>query len=101
MGNMMSKEEAIEEFEALISSTEALIEATANMGADKLDAVRNKALNSLNAVKLKLAHAQGGVIARSKASAKAGNDYVHNKPWRSIGIAAGLAALVGSIMGRR
>lgn len=41
------------------------------------------------------------VEARARAAAQAADDYVHDKPWQSIGVAAGIGFLIGYLIGRR
>ncbi len=101
MKNMINKEEIIKDFEDMVSHAEALIEETANTGIDKLDEVREKAEKTLKIAKAKLANAQNGIIAKTKSTAKAGDSYVHDNPWRSIGLAASIGAVIGLLIGRR
>jgi ElaB/YqjD/DUF883 family membrane-anchored ribosome-binding protein len=44
---------------------------------------------------------QAEVVARTKAAAKATDDYVHENPWRSVGLAASVGVVVGLLIGRR
>ena len=37
----------------------------------------------------------------AKAAAKATDGYVHENPWKSVGIAAGVGLLLGMLIGRR
>ncbi len=44
---------------------------------------------------------QDSAIARAKAAGQAADNYVHENPWRAIGVAAGVGLLVGLLIGRR
>ena len=96
-----TKEQLIADFKAVVSDAEALIKATANQGGEALATVRAKAEASLARAKAQMADAEAAVLVRAKAAAKATDVYVHENPWKAIGISAGLALLVGFIMGRR
>ncbi len=96
-----TKEQLIADFKAVVSDAEALIKATANQGGEALATVRAKAEASLARAKTQMADAEAAVLVRAKAAAKATDVYVHENPWKAIGISAGLALLVGFIMGRR
>ena len=48
-----------------------------------------------------LADAQETALAKVRAAGRAADDYVHDNPWRSIGIAAGFGLVVGLLIGRR
>jgi len=51
--------------------------------------------------KAKMAEAQAALLAKSKAAAKATDEYVHTHPWQSIGAAAGVGLVIGLLIGRR
>jgi NitT/TauT family transport system ATP-binding protein len=55
----------------------------------------------LHDAKLRIADAECAVIDRTKAAARATDDYVNDNPWRAVGIAAGVGLLLGIIIGRR
>ncbi|HET7776216.1 MAG TPA: hypothetical protein VFK74_07610 [Azospira sp.] len=38
---------------------------------------------------------------KTKAAARATDDFVHDNPWKAVGIAAGVGLLLGVIIGRR
>lgn len=97
----VTKEQLITDFKTVVSDAEALIKATANQGGEALAAVRAKADASLARAKVQIMDAEAALMVRAKAAAKATDVYVHENPWKSIGISAGLALLVGFIMGRR
>jgi ElaB/YqjD/DUF883 family membrane-anchored ribosome-binding protein len=97
----VSKERLIADFKVVISDAEALVKATANQGGDALATVRAKAEASLAMAKAKMAEAEAALRAQTKAAAKATDVYVHENPWKAIGIAAGLGLFIGFLMGRR
>ena len=97
----VTKEQLIADFKTVVSDAEALIKATANQGGEALASVRAKAEASLARAKAQMADAEAALLVRAKAAAKATDVFVHENPWKAIGISAGLALLVGFIMGRR
>jgi ElaB/YqjD/DUF883 family membrane-anchored ribosome-binding protein len=44
---------------------------------------------------------EDAVVAQTKAAAQATDQYVHENPWPSIGIAAVAGLVVGVLLGRR
>lgn len=97
----VTKERLISDFKVVVSDAEALIKATANQGGEALTALRTKAGESLANAKVKLADAQTAVVEKSKVAAKATDHYVHDNPWKAVGIAAGIGLVVGLLIGRR
>ena len=65
------------------------------------DARRAPAKKSLRSAQKRLAGASDEVAVRARAAADATDEYVHENPWQAIGIAAGVAFLVGYLIGRR
>ena len=95
----ITKDQLMADFKVVVADTEALLKATANQGDHKLAEVRAKAEESLKALKAKMAEAQAALMARTRAAAKATDTYVHENPWKSVGISAGVGAGVGLIIG--
>jgi len=99
--DQLDKDQLINEFKAVVADAEALIKATANTGDIQLAELRAKAEESLRIAKDKMIDIQTEVVARTKAAARATDDYVHENPWRSIGFAASLGVVVGLLISRR
>ena len=53
------------------------------------------------AAKIKLAEAEAVVVDKAKQVGRAADDYVHDNPWRSVGVAAGIGFIAGLLIGRR
>jgi ElaB/YqjD/DUF883 family membrane-anchored ribosome-binding protein len=97
----VTKEQLISDFKVVIADAEALIKATANQGGEAVANLRVKAEESVAVAKVKLAEAQEVLIEKGRIAAKATDDYVHEKPWHAVGIAAGVGLVVGLLIGRR
>lgn len=96
-----SKEKLVNDFEAAVEDAEALLKATANQGGEKLAEIRAKAEKSLKVVKARLADTQAEVVTKTKEAAHATDVYVHDHPWKSVGTAAAIGAVIGLLVGRR
>jgi ElaB/YqjD/DUF883 family membrane-anchored ribosome-binding protein len=46
-------------------------------------------------------HLQEAAVAKAKAAGHATDEFVHQNPWKSIGISAGVGLLVGLLVSRR
>jgi ElaB/YqjD/DUF883 family membrane-anchored ribosome-binding protein len=97
----VTKEQLIDDFKVVVADAEALLKATANQGGEKLAEVRAKAEESLRVAKDKMAEAQAALLVKTKAAARATDVYVHENPWRSVGVAAGVGLVIGLLIGRR
>ncbi len=101
LSDQFNQDQLINEFKTVVADAEALLKATANTGGDKLAEIRAKAEESLSVAKARMIDVQAEVVARTKAAAKATDDYVHENPWRSVGLAASVGVVVGLLIGRR
>jgi Uncharacterized conserved protein len=95
------KEEIAQNMKAVISDAEELLRATASQAGDQIAAAREKIQDSLYRAKVKLAQAEGAVLDGTREMARTADEYVHDHPWRAVGIAAGVGLIVGLLVGRR
>jgi ElaB/YqjD/DUF883 family membrane-anchored ribosome-binding protein len=91
----------ITNFNDVVADTEALLKATANQGGQQMAELRAKAEESLRVVKARMAEAQAVLLARTRAAARATDAYVHENPWRSIGVSAAVGLVIGLLVRRR
>lgn len=97
----VTRDQLISDFKVVIADAEALLKASANGGGEKVEELRSKAAESINAMKSRLSDAETRVIEKTKEAAKATDEYVHENPWSSIGVAAGVGLVVGFLLGKR
>ncbi len=94
-------EELIADFKVVVADAEALVKATANQGGEKLVEVRTKMEESLKVVKARMAETQTQLLVRTKAAARATDVYVHENPWKAIGLGTSVGVVIGLLIGRR
>ncbi len=99
--NEVTKDKLISDVKVVIADAEELLRATANQAGDKAGEMRARLQDHLATARVKLAEAEAAVVDKAKAVGRATDDYVHDNPWRSIGIAAGCGFIVGLLIGRR
>lgn len=79
----------------------ALATAGASESGERVQQLRIRAEDSLREARLRLLEAGVRMEWRMRARARTVDDYVHGRPWQALGVAAGLAFLIGYVMGRR
>ena len=97
----VTTEKLMQDLRLVIEDGEALLKATAGQADEKIAQVRARAEESLRQARMRLQDAGIEIEAQVRASARAADEYVHENPWQSIGVAAGVAFLVGYLIGRR
>jgi ElaB/YqjD/DUF883 family membrane-anchored ribosome-binding protein len=95
------KRKLMEDLWAVVSDAEELLKATADQTGERIAAARGKAEESLKAAKALLVEQEAAVMARTKAAAKATEDYVRENPWKAMGIAAASGLVLGILATRR
>ena len=101
LADEITSEQLVADFKMVVADAEALLKATANQGGEKVAELRTKAEESIKAAKARMAQVQKVVIVKTKEAAKATDAYVHENPWRAIGVAAGVGLVIGYLIGRR
>ena len=97
------KEKLITDVKVVLTDAEDLLKQAAASTGDRAIELRESALASLKRAKEKLVDVQDSVMERSKQAARVTDDFVHESPWRPIGIAAAVGFLAGLVVnsGRR
>ena len=97
----VNKEKLIADFKVVVADAEELLRATAGQAGEKVTEMRGRIQEHLATAKDSLAEAQVAVVDKAKAVGRATDDYVHDNPWRSVGVAAGIGLIIGLLIGRR
>ena len=97
----VAKERLIKDFKAVIHDAEELLKATADQTGDKIDKVRARARENINNARHKLDELEDDVAQRARAAYKATDQLVHDNPWQTAAVAAGVGLLLGLLLGRR
>lgn len=100
----VSKEKLIQDLQVVVSDAEELLKLTASQAgekvSEKVSAARERVQESLISAKARLAVAEEAMIERTREAARATDEYVHENPWRAVGIAAGVGLVVGMLISR-
>ena len=96
-----NKEKLVSDMKVVVSDAEETLRATAGVAGEKVGELRERIIDRLRDAKVRIADAEEMLVDRTKAAARATDDYVNDNPWRAVGIAAGIGLLVGIIIGRR
>ena len=97
----ISKDKLVQDFKIVVADAEELLKATASQAGEKVAAARERIQDSLHQAKVKLAEAEDVIVQKGKLAARATDEYVHENPWRAVGIGAGVGLIIGLLIGRR
>lgn len=96
-----NKDKLVSDLKVVIADTEELLRATTGVAGEKVVELRERLGVRLRDAKERLVDLEHAVIDKTKAAARATDDFVNDKPWQAVGIAAGIGLLLGIIIGRR
>ena len=97
----VTREQLVDDFNAVAADVEALLKATAGRGGEKLAEIRARVEESLKDARAGVARAQTALIVKAKSAGRTADVYVHENPWKIVGAAAGAALVIGVLIGRR
>ena len=95
----VTRDEMLGEFSAIVEDTEQLLKSIATAGGDKAQAMRSSVEQNLKSAKERLQQLERSIEEKARVAAKATDTYVHDKPWTSIAVTAGVAAIAGLAIG--
>ncbi len=92
------KRQLLADFNAVVTEADQLLKLVTEEGGDKANALRTRVERNLNAAKARLHSLEHAVMETTKATVRATDEYVHENPWQTVGIAAGLSAVLGVVI---
>ncbi len=97
----VNKEKLVADLKVVVADAEELLRATASQAGEKAAAARERIQASLATAKVKLGEAERALLEKTKEAAKATDEYVHDNPWKAVGIAAVAGLVLGVLIARR
>lgn len=97
----LSKEKLINDLHQGIADAEEMLKLTADETSASAAQLRDRVRDRMDKAKAELIHLQQLTVAKAKAAGHATDEFVHENPWKSIGIAAGVGLVVGLLVSRR
>ncbi len=97
----VAREKLMEDLKTLVNDAEELLKATAHQTGDKIASVRAKAEESLKTAKARIAEEGKAAMEKAKSAAKSTDEFVHDHPWKAVGVGALAGFLVGLLISRR
>jgi ElaB/YqjD/DUF883 family membrane-anchored ribosome-binding protein len=100
--NPQARDVAQKELREVLASTEALLAALGDQGGEAIDELRGRLTNTIADVKEELGPSfmasAREKIAQARDAATSVNDFVTEKPWTSVVIAAGVGLIAGMLL---
>lgn len=97
----VKKENVKQDSNDLLDDTTALLEEAAKATGDKAQEIYDRIAKNLSQAKTTLLETQSNITEKAKQTAKTTDQYIHDHPWQSIGVAAAVGALLGMLIARK
>ncbi len=94
-------QKVVDDFATALKDAEVLLEEVGSEAGERAVNARARLEEKLRQAKLKLGELEEAVAERTRAAARITDDYVHEHPWRAIGVSAGIGFLIGLLVNRR
>jgi ElaB/YqjD/DUF883 family membrane-anchored ribosome-binding protein len=89
------------ELKALVLDAQALFEEATAAGGVKAEALRSQGMKILDQA-ISVAHdLQEAAVRKGRKIVHDTDEYVHEQPWRSIGIAGAIGLIIGMLVAKR
>jgi len=99
--NSVNTEKLVQDLRVVVADAEELLHATASQAGERVTVAREKIQKSLEQAKAKLAEAESALVDKTRQVAHMTDEYVHEHPWKAVGVAAGIGLIIGLLISRR
>lgn len=89
------------DMKTLVKDAQELFLEAAQVSGDKAEELRAKGLVLLDSAMEKAQELQAIAVEKGKVAAHATDEFVHEHPWKAVGIAAGVGLLLGLLISRK
>lgn len=96
-----TRDKLVEDFGTVLSEAETLLDKAGKETGERARDLRAQVESKLQAAKSRLKDLEAEATDRAREAARVTDDYVHDHPWQSIGVAAAVGFVVGLMMNRR
>ena len=100
MNDIVTKQKLRNDWKSLVKDLEIVLgEVKSDLG-DKATAVRARLEKNLEAARDRLAEIEDDIKDQAVEAAKVPDEYVHENPWQSAGVALGVGLVLGVLISR-
>jgi len=93
-----TRENLLADLNKVITDAEQLLKNIGDEGGEQATTFRNKVEENLKVGKERLLELEESLLERTKAAAQTTDSYVHEHPWQTVGIVAGVGVLLGLLL---
>jgi len=95
------KDKLVADLKAVVADAEELLVEAATHTGECMGDLRERMQDNLRNARHKLGELEDTVALKTREAVKATDHYVHDHPWKAVGIAAGVGLIIGMLISRR
>lgn len=95
------KDKLMSDLRLVVADAEELLKLTVGDLSDPASGLRQRLQDRLAQAKHSLLTLQSNATDKARAAGHAADDYVHEHPWQSVAVGAGIGLVIGLLIGRR
>lgn len=99
--NNNSQEKFEEDLQKLVVDAKNLVNDAGDIGITEAQDFRDKTISILNKIISKISETEKSVITGVKSVSVKADEFVHQKPWTAVAVAAVIAGLIGLVVRKR
>jgi ElaB/YqjD/DUF883 family membrane-anchored ribosome-binding protein len=89
------------DMKTLVKDAQELFREASTVTGEKADELRASGLVLLDRAMEKAQEVQAVAVEKGKVAAQNTDEFVHEHPWKAVGIAAGIGLVIGMLISRR
>jgi len=96
-----ARDQLLSDLKSVIQDAEAWLRNGSHMTGEELQAAKAKFERTLISAKADLIRLEETVVEKTKEAAKDTDEYVHENPWKAVGIGAAAGLVIGLLIARK
>jgi ElaB/YqjD/DUF883 family membrane-anchored ribosome-binding protein len=96
-----TRDQLMNDLKSVIQDAESWLRNGGQLTGEELKAAKAKFERTLINAKDDLVRIEQAVVEKTKEAAKVTDEYVHENPWKSVGIGAAVGLVLGMLISRR
>jgi ElaB/YqjD/DUF883 family membrane-anchored ribosome-binding protein len=96
-----ARDKLMDDLKSVIGDAENWLKDAAGQGAEASSDIRARFEDTLRTARSDLRKLEDSLLAQGRSAADSANVYVHDNPWKSVGLGTAVGVIVGLLIARR
>jgi ElaB/YqjD/DUF883 family membrane-anchored ribosome-binding protein len=96
-----TRDKLMDDLRSVITDAEAWLKNGSMLSGEDLAAAKAKFESTIRSAKEDLVRLEQTVVAKTKEAARATDEYVHEHPWKAVGLGAAVGVVIGMLIARK